>query len=447
MIRRICSSALLACLALAYPDPSTNGALAQIGTDAPSSATGQDSPLKATGESIPDDVVALLGWAGGGAGDNRCFFQQSDRLEMYGAAEFDGQNSCVLTVNEVFGPPVMLPEMGWRDAPIEVEVRRPDGSIFLPAKSGYEDIPLWPIDPGSQLGQYRVIARQDDRVARGAFLVVARGESPLIRIAAQRGPAGEMVALDGNQLPGTMFLVTLAGFQPGQDVKLALYQGSHYFGFTFKTVLARIRMDDRGEGSYVLRTALDDPLGSYTVQTVPASQGTEFPIFQGAPFCLAREGVWDDCSARESIEDLARTAVVEANRIWASAIGPQGSASDLECVFGDDALTQASAQVRELHARGLYVTAQLNGPIRVLNAVNTTAAGTQDIEQVDAYVREQWDARLYQDDGKLLDVLPAQSEQHYVIVKKHVTRPSKVPGNYPESCGTGWVIVSADASN
>jgi hypothetical protein len=205
---------------------------------------------------------------------------------------------CSLAVNEIFNEPAIGRALGWPAGPIDVDVRRPDGSLLPPStREGY--VPAWHMDPGAPLGVYTVTARQGTRTVSGTFELLARSDKPIVRITAHRAP-DDVSFSEFPHLAGASFRVSLAGFDAGQPVKLLLYRGSHNVGYGFQAVIGTVEMDQRGEGTYLLQTASDDPPGTYSIQTMPGSRGVHFPEIHGGVFCVTRTRDPAECSLSES---------------------------------------------------------------------------------------------------------------------------------------------------
>jgi hypothetical protein len=222
-------------------------------------------------------------------------------------------------------------------------------------------------------------------------------------------------------------------------VKLLLYRGSHNVGYGFQAVIGTVEMDQRGEGTYLLQTASDDPPGTYSIQTMPGSRGVHFPEIHGGVFCVTRTRDPAECSLSESLEELARNVVTEAGRTLVNAIGPRGGTVDLDCAFDAAALAEVRAEVEGLHARSRFVEARLTAPIAVRSA-SVTAGQDAYIDGFEAEVVESWDARVLGADGSLVDTWPENRARRYRVVRRMAFHPPVPPDPYPRFCGTGWLI-------
>jgi hypothetical protein len=328
---------------------------------------------------------------------------------------------CAVAINDILRP-VVSRESGWTDEPVELEVRRPDGTL-LPQRPGDAS---FTIELGAPVGPYTVTARQGGRTATGVAQVVSQLDAPVVRAEPALGANADVV-FRWEPLPaGISIQVTVAGLAPGQDVRLVLYRGSSGLGFTFQSVIGTVRANARGEASYLLRRADDDPPGIYAIQTVPTSRGVAFPVGHGAQFCLSRSRDVDDCGS--SLEVLAQGVVTDANRTLNAAMDRDGAPiGSLACAFADEALALLMADVQDFRARGEYQDARLVSPIRVLSARNFMEPG----ERFEATVVEEWDTRTYDRRDMLIGSKSGPHEWRYVFMRQ----PSLL------ECGSGWRIV------
>jgi hypothetical protein len=287
-----------------------------------------------------------------------------------------------------------------------------------------------------------VTVRLGDRSAVGAFEVVTRADKPIIRATPYLARDG-VSRPDSPLLTGITFRVTLAGFEPSQDVKLVLYSGDNTSGFSYRAVIDTLRTDDRGEAIYLLRTHEDDPPGTYAIQTVPESRGVYGSGDQGAVFCV-RQVETDGCGATRSVDDLARGIVLEAGRALAAAVSADEAAvSDLGCAYGGAALSRVEQAVDALREADQYLDARVVVPIEVHSARITSQQPIGDIDEVEVFAGEQWEARLMHSDGSVLEDRSGRREWRYVIVRRFGFK-AEPTAEAPVRCGNGWLIVDAE---
>jgi hypothetical protein len=132
------------------------------------------------------------------------------------------------------------------------------------------------IPPGDPRGVYVITAVQGPRRATGILWVEAASQ-PRIAVLPRTGP------------PGTEFSIALAGFPPGQSVRLYLYRRTSgpacnpFPGLCWKyaTELKAPWIDESREALIHLRTRPDDVANSYRVMTDPAIGSVEFHVSPG----------------------------------------------------------------------------------------------------------------------------------------------------------------------
>jgi hypothetical protein len=71
--------------------------------------------------------------------------------------------------------------------------------------------------------------------------------------------------------PGTTFRIALVGFEPSQEVVLALYRQGGYQAWDNATEFPPVQLDESGQATVGLATELDDPLASFAL--VPERNG------------------------------------------------------------------------------------------------------------------------------------------------------------------------------
>ncbi len=124
--------------------------------------------------------------------------------------------------------------------------------------------------PGEPAGRYRISASQEGLqgakvVAQGAFNIIP-AKQPRISIPVDFFNTSGTVYVG----PGNPVSIYLSGFRPGTQVPLYLYRSGKCPDDREKTcpeyaTELQIRVDDRGEAHYLLRTQPDDPEDEYTI--------------------------------------------------------------------------------------------------------------------------------------------------------------------------------------
>ena len=278
---------------------------------------------------------------------------------------------------------------------IAVQVRRPDGTVWRERVrtddqgTGHWN---WTSVPGDPLGTYTVTATQGTRQAVGTFTVRAAAQ-PRVLVLPNAAP------------PGGTFRIALAGFQPRQNVLLRLYRlNRESVRYRYATTLGSVQMDERGQAIYTLRSQTDDPLTEYLVVTDPPPSRLQFA---DSLFSITETG---PRTSPQSIEAIAAAVVEEANRVWAAVLTRDGvPLSDLEHVFAGRWLAEVHARVEAMRAAGQYHMARLTAPVEVRRA---RPVGDR---QIEVFVVEQWDDRLFNRDGSLAEVFSGRVEQRYLL--------------------------------
>jgi hypothetical protein len=407
------------------------------GTPAPAA----ESPFKR--RDVPaEGASVLLGWYGGFGGPGvYCLLSPSAGLYMHQWRDGESETTgCALSVNNDLI--LRLEEFAPGPDPI-VEVRRPDGSTTVLADPN-EDGGSLTIQLGDPFGEYTVTASQGTRTASGTF-TVQPGLERITRVLPNTGASNIMGSAAGP--PGSTFRITMAGFEPHQVVRLRLYRSVGRGTYRFATYLEPVRVNERGEASQALSTAVDDPEGEYVVATEPESLSG--PHRGWRTFQIRRSPEAEAWRPDESLDALALAVVEQANRVWASVIAKDGAPiSDLECVYDDRWLAAVRGDVQAMRSRGQYRVARQTSPLVVRGA---REIGRPEGEfQVEALVSEEWDDRLYNGDGSLARAFPGHVEQRYVIAERHYARnhPRDDSQAAPEACrlGHGWLIVESEVT-
>jgi hypothetical protein len=125
---------------------------------------------------------------------------------------------------------------------------------------------------------------------------------------------------------------------------------------------------------------------------------------------------------------LALYVIDEANCIWAAAIAKDrgGFASALELRLAGAWLTKVRSDVDAMHARGQYREARQTAPTVVRSARRLPDG------RIEAYVVEQWDDRLFDRTGSVIQTFPSRVEQRYVLERREVHGKP------------GWFIVESE---
>lgn len=127
-------------------------------------------------------------------------------------------------------------------------------------------------------------------------------------------------------------------------------------------------------------------------------------------------------SATPTPMDVARTTVQEANLVWASVVAQNGAPiEELDQVYGGAWLAEVKASIEAMRAKGQYRVARMTAPIVVRSAQQVSES------RIEAFVSEEWDDRVYNADGSLVQVVPGHVEQRYVL----------------ERSGDHWLIVES----
>ena len=156
------------------------------------------------------------------------------------------------------------------DEPIDVELTAPDGrrSFYQVCSSCADDGGgrlRWVGMPGDPLGRYAIVAKQSGVTRTGSFTLKPPGERSLL-VAEGWGATGRSAPA------GSMIHIGLAGFAPGQQVRVSFYYATVRKPFDASgTHVASIslRMDDQGQRLYELVSRTSDPKGCYIIDTNP----------------------------------------------------------------------------------------------------------------------------------------------------------------------------------
>jgi hypothetical protein len=153
-----------------------------------------------------------------------------------------------------------------KDRPVTVDVLRPDGREVerrVAFNPGYGLHPLtWTPLPGDPLGRYDVTATQGDTTAKASF---SMSLAPIRRVR----------LMDDYVPPGRPVRIVLAGFEPGEVVRLDLYRSREppTGRFSYLSSISA-RTDRRGEAVHQFTTAPDDPRDKYLVRFNRLAQDT-----------------------------------------------------------------------------------------------------------------------------------------------------------------------------
>jgi hypothetical protein len=283
---------------------------------------------------------------------------------------------------------------------------------------------------GSPVGRYELRATQGSNRLT-AVVMVRTDYQPEIRT--QEPAEGP---------PGTTYRFAVAGLPPNQRVPMHLYRDIYIQTAWYVTELPPVQTNGRGEAVYNLRSAADDPPGFYYV--VPGTATAEQPAISGtdsAKFRLLAPGSADSAWQSPGPEDLVQAVVEEANRRWATVVARDGApVSTLDTILAGPWLATVRQSVEAMRQNGQYRVARPTAPIAI-QSVRTYPPGTRrcyfncQFEQIEAFVTEQWDDRLYNLSGAQLRVEPPRVEQRYLLERVFQD------GHPCELC---WVIVESD---
>jgi hypothetical protein len=117
----------------------------------------------------------------------------------------------------------------------------------------------------------------------------------MLRVATIKPPHGEVIWNDPDEaIPspvpaGTVVKIGLAGFRPGQTVKLRIHHASYdQFARARYVTSLSVRMDREGQALRTLQTNRGDPAGCYSVRSDP-SASNDLVLIHGVAeisFCL-----------------------------------------------------------------------------------------------------------------------------------------------------------------
>jgi hypothetical protein len=184
-------------------------------------------------------------------GDGGCPESDEPRVRFLGGFPREGQES--------IGQSFVICVLGFaKERSVEVNVLSPDGRNVerrVPFDRAYGLHPLtWNPLPGDPLGRYDVTATQETRTAKASFSM---------RLA----PIPRVRLLDFYVPPGRPVRIVLAGFDPGQLVRLNLYRDLRVPSgrFSYLTSIS-VRTDERGEALHQFSTDRDAPRDRYLVR-------------------------------------------------------------------------------------------------------------------------------------------------------------------------------------
>jgi hypothetical protein len=155
---------------------------------------------------------------------------------------------------------------GFAARSIHIVVTQADGSqvrvVDMPADVAWSAT----FYPGEPKGEHTLEATQESLAAVWRFNLVAPSN-----------PVG--IAIPSTGPAGTTFAIALAGFDPGSEVTMLLYQlDPGTSKWIFRTVMESASVDGQGESTYMLATEPDDPTGTYRVLTDPRSSLIQFTV-------------------------------------------------------------------------------------------------------------------------------------------------------------------------
>jgi hypothetical protein len=171
--------------------------------------------------------------------------------------------------------------------PIDVEVTAPGGG-----RSSYEVCSScagdgggrlrWVAMPGDPLGRYAIVAKQAGVTRTGSFTLKPPGDRSLL-VAEGWGATGRSVPAGGT------IHIGLAGFAPGQQVRVSFYYAAVRKPFAARAThvaSVSLRMDGLGQRLYELASRASDPKGCYIIDTNP-EYSVAVSWEQDERFCLA----------------------------------------------------------------------------------------------------------------------------------------------------------------
>jgi hypothetical protein len=255
--------------------------LGGCGGDGPSPASTGETAETSTSSPAQTSTTAAVTTTSAGEVDTEAVLKRRDappagvarQAEFFigGGAECpegpSGRPSIQIYSEDREGPLVELPSVAMIcfynfsiDAPLDTELRYPDGSVERQRLDGLagpdgQGFPLVRL-PGDPLGRHTVLGRQGGDQAVLDFEVV-RAQRPKLRLLSPM-----------DLQPGAYIRVAVGGFEPDQPVQLHLYRRDEDAGqgpFRYQTAIT-VQTDATGAAVRLLPTALDDPPGCYGIQ-------------------------------------------------------------------------------------------------------------------------------------------------------------------------------------
>jgi hypothetical protein len=154
--------------------------------------------------------------------------------------------------------------------PIPVTITDPAGGVrrlSVPTTPNGRSV-IWGSVPGDPVGTYRLEGRQGKISARLSFRLDHQLAPPLLRVV--NGTADGL-----RPQAGSAVQVALAGFAPGQVVRLLVYRatsagpGAYSAGPGAYSASVEVRTDGHGERLYMLQTARSDPRTCFILRALP----------------------------------------------------------------------------------------------------------------------------------------------------------------------------------
>jgi hypothetical protein len=154
------------------------------------------------------------------------------------------------------------------DGSIEVVIRAPDGSV---GRFTTDRVLEFYLAAGMPLGAYAVNASDGANSSRGGY-TVRPARSRIVKVASETP-----VFAPGQSIP-----VDLAGYRPGETVRLYLYRkvghrevGTGQTDWEYAAAIGEVRINGRGETSITIPTEPDDPAGEYRIMSDPRQDDHE----------------------------------------------------------------------------------------------------------------------------------------------------------------------------